>query len=315
MRFDSGFWSNTTIATLERLGVGYTMGVRMVKSVHRATSMIDEAAWTPIDYAPDGLAKVAECTYKGRRLIVRRTRLVGAQATLWPEWRHFAFMTDLQGDAVAVDAFHRSHARVELAIRDLKEGAGLEHVPSGNFSANAAWLLCAALAHNLIRWSALLGELTPADQLVVARTVRTRFFSVPGRLVHRSGTHTLARAAALAMGGSLRPSTRPPPCSATSPALTPPPRSAHRRRPNQALTTDAYHSPLDSHVPKAPDEVTPPSLHRHLPNHVSDTRSDGRSVVPGLVPKSGAAHYWRSGSRGFLLVARSLTSAEFGCAS
>ncbi len=193
MRFDSGFWSNTTIATLERLGVGYTMGVRMVKSVHRATSMIDEAAWTPIDYAPDGLAEVAECTYKGRRLIVRRTRLVGAQATLWPEWRHFAFVTDLQGDAVAVDAFHRSHARVELAIRDLKEGAGLEHVPSGNFSANAAWLLCAALAHNLIRWSALLGELTPADQLVVARTVRTRFFSVPGRLVSRSGTHTLPR--------------------------------------------------------------------------------------------------------------------------
>jgi hypothetical protein len=185
MRFDSGFWSNTTIATLERLEVGYTMGVRMVKSVLGAISTIDEDAWTPIDYTPDGIAEVAECDYKGRRLIVRRTRLVGAQATLWPEWRHFAFVTDLAGDAVDVDAFHRSHARVELAIKDLKEGAGMEHVPSGNFSANAAWLLCAALAHNLIRWSAMLGELTPEDQLVVARTVRTRFFSAssaaPGR--------------------------------------------------------------------------------------------------------------------------------------
>jgi hypothetical protein len=191
MRFDSGFWSNTTIATLERLGVGYTMGVRMVKSVRSAVSAIDEDAWTPIDYTPDGMAEVAECLYKGRRLVVRRTRLVGVQATLWPEWRHFAFVTDLAGDAVDVDAFHRSHARVELAIKDLKEGAGMEHVPSGNFSANAAWLLCAALAHNLIRWSALLGELTPADQLVVARTVRTRFFCVPGRLVSRSGTRTL----------------------------------------------------------------------------------------------------------------------------
>ncbi len=100
-------------------------------------------------------------------------------------------MTDLEGHPVDVDAFHREHARVELAIRDLKEGAGLEHIPSGNFSANAAWLVCAALAHNLIRWAALLGELTPADQLVVARTVRTRFFSIPGRLVSRSGTHTL----------------------------------------------------------------------------------------------------------------------------
>jgi hypothetical protein len=191
MRFDSGFWSNATIATLGRLEVGFTMGVRMVKSVVSAVSAIDEDAWTPIDYTPEGEAEVAECDYKGRRLVVRRTRLVGRQATLWPQWRHFAFLTDLDGDATEVDAFHRAHATVELAIRDLKEGAGLEHVPSGNFHANAAWLLCAALAHDLIRWTALLGVLTPEEQLTVARTVRTRFLSVPGRLVSRSGRPTL----------------------------------------------------------------------------------------------------------------------------
>jgi hypothetical protein len=191
MRFDSGFWSNTTIATLERLEVGYTMGVKMIKSVVKAVAAIDESAWTPIDYGKDGQAEVAEFEYKGRRLIVRRTRLIGPQATLWPEWRHFAFVTDLEGDVVDVDAFHRAHACVELAIRDLKEGAGLEHVPSGQFFANAAWLLCAALAHDLIRWTDMLGELTPAEQFTVARTVRTRFFSVPGRLVSRSGVPTL----------------------------------------------------------------------------------------------------------------------------
>ena len=92
-------------------------------------------------------------------------------------------MTDLEGDPVDVDAFHRAHATVELAIKDLKEGAGMEHVPSGNFNANAAWLVCAALAHNLIRWTAMLGEITPEEHLVVARTVRTRFLSIPGRLV------------------------------------------------------------------------------------------------------------------------------------
>ena len=191
MRFDSGFWSNATIATLERLEVGYTMGIRMVKSVVTAVSAIDEEAWTPIEYTMDGEAEVAESTYRGHRLIVRRTRLVGRQATLWPEWRHLAFLTDLEGDAVDVDAFHRGHATVELAIKDLKEGAGLEHVPSGNFNANAAWLVCAALAHNLVRWSAMLGELTPEDQLVVTRTIRTRFLSVPGCLVNRSGIPTL----------------------------------------------------------------------------------------------------------------------------
>jgi len=187
MRFDSGFWSNATIATLGRLDVGYTMGVRMVKSVVTAVSTIDEESWTPIDYTPDGMAEVADCVYKGRRLIVRRTRLVGRQATLWPEWRHFAFLTDLEGDPVDVDAFHRAHATVELAIKDLKEGAGMEHVPSGNFNANAAWLVCAALTHNLIRWTAMLGEITSEEHLVVARTVRTRFLSIPGRLVCPGG--------------------------------------------------------------------------------------------------------------------------------
>jgi hypothetical protein len=191
MRFDSGFWSNRTIATLERLGVGFTMGVRMQKSVVSVISSIAESAWTPIEYTNDGEAEVAECEYKGHRLIVRRTRLIGRQATLWPQWRHFAFVTDLEGHPVDVDAFHREHARVELAIRDLKEGAGLEHVPSGHFFANAAWLVCAALAHDLIRWTAMLGEITATEHFTVARTVRTRFFSVPGRLVSRSGVPTL----------------------------------------------------------------------------------------------------------------------------
>jgi hypothetical protein len=191
MRFDSGFWSNATIAALGRLDVGYTMGVRMVKTVVTAVWAIDEESWTPIDYTCDGIAEVAECLYAGRRLIVRRTRLVGRQATLWPEWRHFAFLTDLEGDPVDVDAFHRGHATVELAIKDLKEGAGMEHVPSGNFNANAAWLVCATLAHNLLRWTAMLGEITPDEQLVVARTIRTKFLSVPGRLVNPGGRPTL----------------------------------------------------------------------------------------------------------------------------
>ena len=63
----------------------------------------------------------------------------------------------------------------------------MEHVPSGNFNANAAWLVCAVLAHNLIRWTAILGEITPEEHLTVARTVRTRFMSIPGRLVRPGG--------------------------------------------------------------------------------------------------------------------------------
>ncbi|MHB8431961.1 MAG: transposase [Acidimicrobiales bacterium] len=89
------------------------------------------------------------------------------------------------------DVFHRAHATVEVAITDLKEGAGTEHVPSGNFSADAAWLVCANLAHNLIRWSAILDEITPKDHLTVARTVRTRFLSIPARLARPGGRPAL----------------------------------------------------------------------------------------------------------------------------
>ena len=193
MRFDSGFWSNETIASLGRLGVRYTMAVRANhKGPARAIAGIDEDAWVDIDYTPDGRAQVAECTYSGRRLVVRRTRLTDArQARLWPDWRHFAFLTDLDGEAAALDAFHRRHAVVELAIRDLKDGAGLEHVPSGSFSANSAWLQCAVLANNLIRWTATIGEADGVDQLTVARTVRTRLIALPGRMVNLAGAMTL----------------------------------------------------------------------------------------------------------------------------
>jgi hypothetical protein len=200
-RFDSGFWSGDTITTLGRLGVRYTMAVRTGNTaIAKAIARIDEDAWVGIDYTPDGEAQVAECVYgtgQGRhrverRLIVRRTRLTDTtQARLWPDWRHHAFLTDLDGDMLTLDAFHRQHAVVELAIRDLKEGAGLEHIPSGRFFANAAWLGCAVLAHNLIRWSASLGDITPDGELTVARTIRTRLIALPGRIVNRSGQSTL----------------------------------------------------------------------------------------------------------------------------
>ena len=201
IRFDSGFWAKDTITVLNRLDVRYTMAVRCSsKGINDAISQIPDDAWIPIAYTNDGEAEVAECDYTTgagknkvtRRLLVRRTRLTDKQQLkLWPDWRHFGFLTDLDGTAADVDKFHRQHAVVELAIRDLKEGGGLDHVPSGNFHANSAWLQCAVLAHNMIRWTAIAGNVRADNQLVVARTLRTRLLAIPGRLVNRSGRPTL----------------------------------------------------------------------------------------------------------------------------
>jgi Transposase DDE domain group 1 len=199
VRADSGFFSWELITTLNRLGVRWSITVAMNPSVRKAIAAIDEDDWVDIVYPDGGHAQVAETTYvtggyhsqrplRGVRLVVRRTRLTDPiQARLWPQWRHHAFITNVEHGTVTVDEFHRDHATVELAIRDLKEGAGLEHCPSGRFFANAAWLGCAVLAHNLIRWTARLGDIHPAEQLTVTRTVRTRLLALPGRLVNHSG--------------------------------------------------------------------------------------------------------------------------------
>ena len=123
-----------------------------------------------------------------QRLIVRRTRLLGAQAELWPDWRHYAFLTNRTDAIELVEAEHRQHAVVELAIRDLKDQA-LAHFPSGKFLANAAWTVIAALAHNLLRWTTLIG--LPDTIIPTARTLRRRLLTVPGRITRTARTVTL----------------------------------------------------------------------------------------------------------------------------
>jgi len=88
-----------------------------------------------------------------------------------------------------VEAEHRQHAVVELAIRDLKDQA-LAHFPSGKFYANAAWTVIAALAHNLLRWTHLIA--LPDHTVRTARTLRRRLLTIPGRLT-RSGRRTTLR--------------------------------------------------------------------------------------------------------------------------
>ncbi len=187
IRFDSGYWSKATLIQLEKLDVRYSMAIRAgTKGIKEIIEAIDEDVWSEIPYTPDGQAQVAETIYHNRRLVIRRTRLIGKQAELWPNWRYFGFLTDLGGTTVEADQFQRNRAVIELSIRDLKDSA-LEHLPSGDFSANGVWLSCAALAHNLLRWSALLGEITKVGTFVASQTMRTRFISIAARLVNASG--------------------------------------------------------------------------------------------------------------------------------
>jgi hypothetical protein len=189
LRADSGFWNVKVFKRLEQAGWQYSIGVRMQKGIRDAVDAIDADAWQTIDhYSQEGEAQIAETSYGGRRLVVRRTRLVGAQAQLWPDWRHFALITNRTEDITVVEAEHRDHAVVEQVIADLKDQA-LAHFPSGEFNANGAWTVLGALAHNLLRWTQLLG--LPNSTVRAARTLRRRLLQIAGRLTRHGRSWTL----------------------------------------------------------------------------------------------------------------------------
>jgi Transposase DDE domain group 1 len=189
LRADSGFWNNHTFTRLERAGWQFSIGVRLQPAVRAAIDAIDEAAWQTLEDYPDtSIAQIAETTLAGRRLVVRRVRTLDRQGQLLPTWELFPFVTNRVDDRAVVEAEHRQHAVVELAIRDLKDQA-LAHFPSGRFYANAAWTAIAALTHNLLRWTSVIG--LPGQTIRAARTLRRRLLTLPGRLTRSARRWTL----------------------------------------------------------------------------------------------------------------------------
>jgi hypothetical protein len=189
LRADSGFWNKQTFKRLDRAGWQFSIGVRLQPAVRSAIEAIPENAWIDLpDYPKTSIAQIAETSLGGRRLVVRRVRTLDRQGELLPSWELFPFITNRTDAPMVVEAEHRQHAVVELAIRDLKDQA-LAHFPSGHFYANAAWTVIAALAHNLLRWTSVIG--LPGHTIRAARTLRRRLLSVPGRLTRTARRWTL----------------------------------------------------------------------------------------------------------------------------
>ena len=99
---------------------------------------------------------------------------------LFPVWRYHPFFTNTDLPVEAADITHRQHAIIETVFADLIDGP-LAHIPSGRFGANSAWVLCAAIAHNLLRAAGVLA----GDHHTRARgsTLRRRIINIPARLV------------------------------------------------------------------------------------------------------------------------------------
>jgi len=189
VRADSGFYAHAVVAVCRTMKVRFSITIRMSPALHSRIAAISDDAWSPIPYWLDGGADVAETTYipfaqekdaAPVRLIVRRVKPTpGSQLALLTLYDFHAFITDRDGETLELEADHRRHAEIENAIRDLKYGVGLNHLPSGKFAANGAWLAVQVMAHNIARWTARLGL---GAGIVTTKTLRRRLFGLVGRL-------------------------------------------------------------------------------------------------------------------------------------
>jgi Transposase DDE domain group 1 len=214
VRADSAFFSHKVVAACRRAKVRFSLAVAQRKKVRQAIAAIPEDAWTPVKY-PKAIwdadeqrwisdAEVAEVEYTAftgkakkyhttARLLIRRvkrlndTHVPDGQGELFTTWRFHAVFTDSPFELVEAEKCHRAHAIVEQVFADLEDSA-LGHLPSGKFTANAAWLTLAALAHNLTRAAGALASAFHARART--GTIRRQLIAVPARLAARGRTLT-----------------------------------------------------------------------------------------------------------------------------
>jgi hypothetical protein len=207
VRGDSAYGTRAVVAACVRHGAQFSLVMTRNPAVERALAAIEETAWTPVSYPgavhdPDtgawiSDAEVAEIPYTAfastpdritARLVVRRVKDARFPDALFPVWRYHPFFTNTDLPVADADITHRQHAVIETVFADLIDGP-LAHIPSGRFGANSAWVLCAAIAHNLLRAAGVLA----GDRHTRARgsTLRRRIVNVPARLARPQRRPTL----------------------------------------------------------------------------------------------------------------------------
>jgi hypothetical protein len=204
-RADSAYYGWAFVGTAIRHRAWFSVTARMTKTVSAAITSIDQDAWRTIKYpkavfdedeqrwiSDAEVAEVAFVAFTGRRkaehvacrLIVRRVKRLQprvndgtVQGELFATYRHHAFITNSSLSLVEADERHRDHALIEQVIAELKDGA-LAHLPSGKYTANAAWVAHAVIAFNLARASAV----AAGQHKARCATLRTRIINIAGRI-------------------------------------------------------------------------------------------------------------------------------------
>ncbi len=198
VRGDSAYGTRAVIGAARRAGAQFSLVLTKNTAVQKAIDSIPADGWTPVRY-PGAVrdpetgewisdAEVAEICYTAfasttdattARLIVRRVKDARHLDALFPVWRHHPFFDNTDEPTADADITHRRHAIIETTFADLIDGP-LAHLPSGHFGANSAWILCAGIAHNLLRAAAVLAG--GPHRTARGATLRRKIVNIPARL-------------------------------------------------------------------------------------------------------------------------------------
>jgi hypothetical protein len=102
------------------------------------------------------------------------------------EWKYHAIITNfnlLHNSLQSVMAFYMKRGDAERFIREEKYGFDLLHMPCLAMNANAAFLQLAMVAHNLLRWIALVQR---PDKPHFSKKIRRRYVYIPGKVIHHA---------------------------------------------------------------------------------------------------------------------------------
>jgi hypothetical protein len=207
VRADSAFFSAKLVkACRDAPGVQFSITVANQPNIRASIEKIPEDAWTPIKYrdavwddeerrwvSEAEIAEIRHAAFGSKpekyhataRLIVRRVKRLNptavpeGQGELFAIWRHHAFLTDDTLVIEQAEPRHRQHAIIEQVFADLENGP-LGHLPSGRFNANAAWLVLAAAAFNLMRAAGRIAGAFHAK--ATGATLRRTLINVPARI-------------------------------------------------------------------------------------------------------------------------------------
>lgn len=224
VRADSGYFDATLAHDAVQLGCDFAIAAKRNSAAWRALSAVPEADWrdargmkgaqvAACDYAPAGwpdgtytiirrvkisVDKLSADPRSRRRRTVAKDQLAlalgGAADHVWAVSFIVTNIPANQGDYVGLEAWFRNRTAIEERFREVKHGAGLNHLPSADPGINSVWCWAGLLAGAL---SVMLQSLTGLDTQAHApgrtriATLRHRLLAVPGQVIRHARGLTL----------------------------------------------------------------------------------------------------------------------------